>query len=120
MQFFDFKKISLSQFGKTWIFDIDGTILKHNGYKEGKERVLDGVKEFFTFNIKQDDFVLFLTNRSKKYAESTEKFLKENDIRFDLIVYEVPLGERILFNDTKPTGLRTSYSVCLERDSGLK
>jgi FMN phosphatase YigB (HAD superfamily) len=120
MQFFDFKNIILSQFNKTWIFDIDGTVLKHNGYKEGKEYILDGIKEFFASKIHNDDFVLFLTNRDKKYAEPTEKFLRENGIRFNLVIYEVPLGERILFNDTKPTGLRTSYGICLERDAGLK
>jgi FMN phosphatase YigB (HAD superfamily) len=119
MELVDFKNFELSDFRKTWIFDIDGTVLKHNGYKEGKEVLLEGVKEFFEKNIHENDYVLFLTHRSKENSESTECFFKTNGIRFNLIIYDVPFGERILFNDTKPTGLRTSYGICLKRDQGL-
>jgi FMN phosphatase YigB (HAD superfamily) len=119
MELNKFKNLELSDFRKTWIFDIDGTVLKHNGYKENQEVLLDGVKEFFDENIHENDYVLFLTHRSKEYSGSTEKFFIDNQIRFNLIIYDVPFGERILFNDTKPTGLRTSYGICLKRDQGL-
>lgn len=37
-----------SPLAKTWILDIDGTIVKHNGYKiDGYDTLLEGVKEFF-------------------------------------------------------------------------
>ena len=40
--------LELSTLPKTWIFDIDGTIVKHNGYKfDGFDTLLDGVKDFF-------------------------------------------------------------------------
>ena len=36
----------LEEEGKTWFFDIDGTILRHNGYKDNNEHILPGVIEF--------------------------------------------------------------------------
>ena len=37
----------LSTLPKTWIFDLDGTLLKHNGYKiDGKDTLLRGAKEY--------------------------------------------------------------------------
>lgn len=107
-----------SDLNKTWIFDLDGTILKHNGYKNGGDVLLPGVIEFFT-NIKDDDRVIILTARSSSFKEETEKFLNENNIRYDLIVYNLPVGERIIFNDMKPSGLKTAYAYNLKRDEGL-
>jgi len=107
-----------SDLSKTWIFDLDGTLVKHNGYKNGEEQLLPGVKEFFS-KISKDDKVIILTARDKEYQEITEKFLTENNIRFDYIIYGLPIGERILFNDKKPSGLKTAYAYNLERDGGL-
>lgn len=107
-----------SDLNKTWIFDLDGTLLKHNGYKNGGEELLPGVKEFFS-KISKDDRIVILTARDTKYQQITEKFLKDNGIRFDHIIYDLPIGERILFNDKKPSGLKTAYAYNLDRDSGL-
>ena len=42
----------LSPLGKTWILDIDGTIVKHNGYKiDGHDTLLLGAKEFLQNNL---------------------------------------------------------------------
>ena len=107
-----------SDLNKTWIFDLDGTLLKHNGYKNGGEELLPGVKDFFS-KISKDDRIVILTARDTKYQQITEKFLKDNEIRFDHIIYDLPIGERILFNDKKPSGLKTAYAYNLDRDSGL-
>ncbi len=41
------EKLILSTLPKAWIFDLDGTILKHNGYKmDGKDTILAGVASF--------------------------------------------------------------------------
>ena len=37
--------LSLSKLPHTWILDLDGTIVKHNGYKlDGKDSLLEGAK----------------------------------------------------------------------------
>ena len=56
-----------SSLGKTWILDVDGTIVKHNGYKiDGHDTLLEGVKDFFQ-NLSRDDKVILLTARKGVY-----------------------------------------------------
>jgi phosphatidate phosphatase PAH1 len=106
----------LSPLSKTWIFDIDGTIAKHNGYKlDGKDSLLDGAAEFFN-SIPKDDMIILLTSRTNEYRTATLEFLKCNNIRFDHIIFGAPYGERILINDRKPSGLDMSIAIDTERD----
>jgi len=109
----------LSELSKTWIFDLDGTLVKHNGFKN-EEILLEGVKEFFEKYIKHNDFVIILTAREEKYLQSAKNVLEYNNIKVDLYIADVPHGERLIFNDKKISGLLTAYSFNLERDSGLK
>jgi len=108
-------KLVLSSLPKVWILDLDGTLVKHNGYLNGQDELLEGVKEFFG-KIAKDDFVIILTSRSEEYREITERFLKENGVKYNLIVFGLGHGERILINDMKPSGLLTAYAVNKERD----
>jgi hypothetical protein len=107
-----------SDLTKTWLFDLDGTLVKHNGYKNGGDELLPGVIEFFN-TISEDDKIIILTARSSESKQETEEFLIKNKIRFDYIIYDLPIGERILFNDEKPSGLKTAYAYNLIRDKGL-
>lgn len=111
--------LTLSALRKTWIFDFDGTLVVHNGYKTGEDQLLPGVKEFLD-KIPEEDFVLVLTGRELEAKEKTLKFISQNQIRCDHILFEIPLGERILFNDKKPSGLEMSYAVNLKRNTGLE
>lgn len=109
--------LMLSSLGHTWILDLDGTIVKHNGYKlDGHDSFLDGAKEFLA-SIPDGDMIIFLTSRKLEYKEQTEAFLKDNGVRYDHIIYEAPYGERILMNDDKPSGLKMGYAVNKVRDS---
>lgn len=110
--------LSLSSLSHTWIFDLDGTIVLHNGYLNGEDQLLPGVSDFFS-KIPKDDAIIILTAREKKYRKETENFLSQNQIRFDLIIFGMPHGERILINDVKPSGLRTAYSINKIRDKGF-
>ena len=110
--------LKLSSLPKTWIFDLDGTILVHNGYKNGGDRILPRVKEFFD-KIPETDHILILTARKEEVLESTIEFLKDNGIRYNNILADIPFGERILLNDMKGSGLKTAYAVNLKRDEGL-
>jgi len=54
------------------------------------------------------------------FRDQLESFLNDNGIRFDKILYGMPVGERILVNDKKPSGLITAYAVNKERDAPLE
>jgi len=63
------EKIVLSDLPKTWIFDLDGTIVKHNGYKtDGIDTLLMGVEEFMA-KVVQGDMIIFLTSRTDQEKE---------------------------------------------------
>lgn len=111
---------SVSKLDKTWIIDLDGTIVKHNGYKlDGYDTLLEGAKEFLA-QIPETDMILFLTSRTEEYRDITEQFLKENQIRYHQIIYHAPYGERILINDRKPSGLEMAIAVNTDRDIFMK
>lgn len=58
-------KFILSSLNHTWILDLDGTVVKHNGYKiDGEDTLLPGVREFFD-NLDVNDMVIFVTSREE-------------------------------------------------------
>lgn len=110
------EELILSTLPKTWIFDIDGTIVKHNGYKiDGYDTLLTGAKEYIE-SIPEDDKIIILTSRTDEYRQMTLDFLEENHIRYDEILFNMPFGERILVNDRKPSGLEMSVAINIDRD----
>jgi len=110
--------LHLSNLPKTWLIDLDGTIVKHNGYKEDGDKLLEGVREFFE-NVSAQDVVIILTSREAKYKDETINFLKTNNIRFDHIIFDLPYGERILINDMKESGMLTAHAINKKRDEPL-
>ena len=112
----ELNKLVLSPLGHTWIFDIDGTLVKHNGYIiDGKDSMLPGVAELLQ-QIPEKDLIILVTSRTDEYRQLTQDFLKENNIRYNHIIFNAPYGERILVNDDKPSGLKCSIAVNLKRD----
>ena len=108
--------LRLSSLPKTWLLDVDGTIVVHNGHLDNNENLLEGVKEFIE-KLDKSDRIIFLTSRGKHFKEELEKFLSDNKIRFDQIIYDLPFGERILINDRKTSGLKTAYAINKSRNS---
>ena len=114
------EKIIVSALPKTWILDLDGTIVKHNGYKlDGYDTLLPGSKEFLA-SIRPDDMVVFITSRTEELRKMTRAFLDEQGIRYDHIIFNAPYGERLLVNDRKPSGLQMALALNVERDQGIE
>ncbi|MGN0385613.1 MAG: NIF family HAD-type phosphatase [Lachnospiraceae bacterium] len=106
----------LSTLPKTWVFDLDGTLLKHNGYKtDGVDTVLPGVIEYLDTIPKEDCIVIF-TSRTDEYKQMTLDFLAKHQIRYNQILFNMPMGERIIVNDRKPSGLDMSIAMNIDRD----
>ncbi len=113
-------EIVLSDLGHTWILDLDGTIVKHNGYKlDGQDSFLPGAKAFLE-SIPPNDMIVFITSRMDEYREVTEMFLRKHGIRYDHIIYNAPYGERVLINDDKPSGLTMASALSVRRDKPIK
>lgn len=102
----------------TWFIDLDGTILKHNGYLVGEDSLLPGVKELWA-SIPKEDYIIITTGREERYKESSLKILIDNGLRYDHAIFGLPLGERIVVNDLKPEGLQTAIAWNIERNKGF-
>ena len=113
------KSLVLSSLSHTWILDLDGTIVKHNGYKfDGVDSFLPGAVNFLK-SIPIDDVVIFLTSRTYEYKQLTIDFLEKNGIRYNYIIFNAPYGERIIINDDKPSGLHMSIGINKKRDADM-
>ena len=112
-------ELRISKLPHTWIIDFDGTIFIHNEYKKDKQDKVcnSNVQKFFD-QLSLDDFIIFTTSRGKYLSDLCEKSIR-NKINLKqkyCIVYDLPQGERILINDTKPKGLLTSLAIPINRD----
>ena len=111
------ENLILSTLGHTWILDLDGTIVKHNGYKiDGEDSFLQGAEEFLK-SIPERDMIVFITSRTDEYQDITKKWLNDHDVRYNHIIFNAPYGERILLNDSKPSGLNTGMAIACDRDN---
>ena len=109
-------KIVLSTLPKTWIVDLDGTLVRHNGYKNsGEDELLPGAKEYMD-TIPDGDYVVIMTARDAFYRDVTIRFLDDAGIRYDEILFNIPMGERIVVNDRKPSGIDMAIAINVERD----
>ena len=110
------EQLRISPMPKTWILDLDGTLLVHDGpYIRGKDEFLPGARDFLE-SIPRRDMIIFLTARSDYEKPHTMRFLEENKVRYDHIIFNAGEGERIMINDMKPDGLVTAYAVNTVRD----
>ena len=110
------EKLVMSTLPKTWIFDLDGTLLKHNGYKvDGYDTVLESVVEYLR-ELPKEDKIIFLTSRPERYRQMTIDFLEKAELRYDIILFDMPVGERIVVNDRKPSGLDMATALNVDRN----
>lgn len=118
------KELRLSSLGHTWVLDFDGTLVRHNGYKDGITNTDDWLPGALDFlhSIPAEDYVLILTAREDEpeVRQRTVDFIRAANVRFDDIKFGMPMGERILINDNKPSGLVCSHAITPERNQGLK
>ena len=112
------EKLRLSPLGHTWILDVDGTLCVHNGYLTGEDVLLPGVKELFA-SIPPEDYILLLTSRKESERNRVDAFMNRHGLRYDKLLMDMPMGERILVNDDKPSGLPASVAVRKKRDAPM-
>ena len=110
-------EVVLSRLPHTWLIDVDGTIVKHNGHKGHGDELLPGVKRLWN-SIAAEDVIVLLSARTSEEMEPTLAFLSQHGLRYNHVLFGLPTGERILINDDKPGGLKTAIAINLPRDHG--
>ena len=112
--------IELLNLNKTWLIDFDGTIIQHNAelFKAGEEILLPGVKDFFV-SLDPNDVIILTTARSSSFAFEIKKFLQLVGLKVHDIIFNLPVGPRIVINDRKPDGSKTAHAVNLKRNEGF-
>lgn len=108
----------MSPLPHTWLIDIDGTIVEHNGHKGRGDVLLPGVKTLWN-EFAASDVVILLSARTTQELQPTLAFLTAHGLRYDHVLFGLPTGERILINDEKPGGLKTALAINVTRDHGL-
>ena len=111
------EKLTLSPLPKTWILDLDGTLVKHNGHlSEEGDQLLPWAQDFFA-RLSDEDMIVVITSRPEERRGDIERFLAQNGVRFNALICGAPYGERVLVNDRKPSGLTTAYAINCTRDA---
>jgi hypothetical protein len=110
--------LTLSALAHTWLIDLDGTVFKHNGHLGGSDELLPGVLEFWAA-LPPEDTIVVMSARAECFRCQTLASLAVAGLRYDHVLFNLPHGERILLNDSKPRGLQTAIAVNLTRDAGL-
>lgn len=110
--------LRLSTLPHTWLIDLDGVIMPHNGHLRGDESLLPGARELWAA-IPAGDCVVVMSARGEEHAAAALALMESAGLRVDRALFGLPVGERILINDAKPGGLLTALAVNLERDKGL-
>jgi hypothetical protein len=112
------KEVVLSPLPHTWLVDVDGTIVRHNGHKGHGDELLPGVKALWD-KFAVSDVVVLLSARTAQEMQPTLAFLASRGLRYDHVLFGLATGERVLINDEKPGGLRTAVAINVPRDVGL-
>ncbi len=110
--------LRLSTLPHTWLIDLDGVIMPHNGHLRGDEGLLPGARELWA-SIPPGDCVVVMSARGEEHGAAALALMAAAGLRVDRALFGLPVGERILINDAKPGGLLTALAVNLERDKGL-
>lgn len=119
---------------RTYFIDVDGTIVKHISNDEidkmmvqqelfhfnelFEETLLPGVHELWN-QFNDDDKIIITTARREAHRKLTEKIFKDNKLRFDLMLMDLPSGPRVLINDTPNTLYKKAIAINVKRDDGF-
>ena len=103
--------------GHTWIIDVDGTIFEVNQPPYKNDKLLPGVKEMWG-KIPKDDLIIIMTAREQAVKEKTLAVIKSYGLRYDMAIFGIHHGERIVVNDNKPGGLQTAIAWNVKRNKG--
>ena len=120
----------MSHSSKTYFIDIDGTIVKHisndyidnilltNNQSKFEEILLPGVHQLWS-QFQPNDKIIITTARKESHRDLTQKIFTSNNLRFDVLLMDLPSGPRILINDTPDSLYKKAIAINVKRDGGF-
>ena len=112
--------LRLSNLPKTWFLDVDGTIVEHNTQFSGETiEFLPNVEDFLV-KLGNNDSIVLTSARKFDNIEFIANYIEKiSPAKVVKVIEEIGVGERILVNDEKPSGLKTAYSLNVKRNNGF-
>lgn len=110
---------------KTFLFDLDGTLLKHSGdvtnlatkFPIVLPGVLDKIRELDRKSCK----IIIISGRRESTRKQTEEQLASCGIIYDQLILGAGNGIRVLVNDFKPDSIEpTAIAINVVRNKGLE
>jgi hydroxymethylpyrimidine pyrophosphatase-like HAD family hydrolase len=110
---------------KTIFCDIDGTLVKHVAPSIAQDpsfemELLEGTIEKLVEWDKLGYNIILTTGRKEGLRQQTERQLQKAGIFYDQLIMGLGGGARYLINDNKLIGTPSSFSICVERNKGIK
>lgn len=107
---------------KTFFIDIDGTLIQH---RDNIHEILTTYGSLVNGVIKQlmeirkmGHYIVLTTARPEGSRYYTEKELARLGIFYDQLIMGLPIGPRILINDSR-SDKQTAIGITIERDGGF-
>jgi len=109
---------------KTIFCDIDGTIFVHRSNLEAMLMMEPVLLPFVSFRFmewrEKDYYIVLTTARPEGCRRRTEEQLAKLGLFWDQLIMGLPVGPRVVINDTKTSGQVTAIAVPVDRDKGLR
>jgi GTP:adenosylcobinamide-phosphate guanylyltransferase len=115
--------VRLSTLPKTWFLDLDGTLVPHNSHLQfgnADDTLLPGVHDLLTELDPTDTIVITTSRKAEDCSSILDEISRISTSKNIRLIADLGVGERIIFNDLKPSGLKTAYAFNLQRDTGLR
>jgi len=116
----------INRMGRTFFIDIDGTLVRHKTAVELdnmietpiNEELLPGVLELWD-HFEIDDCIVITTARRNRHRGITERIFKDNNLRYNMMLFELESGPRILINDTPNISVQKASAINVRRNGGF-
>lgn len=117
-------KLGKAELPHTFLLDIDGCILKHQGtisrmiteLPVATKEAIEAIDHL----ISKGHIIILTTGRPASCKKQTKKQLRLLGISYHQLVMGVGIGARVIVNDLRPGDDNpTAAAICLTRDEGL-
>jgi hypothetical protein len=106
---------------ETIFVDLDGTLILFNLEPERvTDRIIMSTMSYLIQKKAEGHWIVCTTARNKEHADLAIKNASIPLDFFDKIIYDLPMGKRILINDSKEGSSPSAEVIVLVRDKGME